>query len=89
MQFFIHNTKLFLEQSIYFSNQRKWGFLEYKICKKCVFFSKVLAQNSSEQHADLLCLEQDNDSEEKCEEYGKKRSELEKIYAKIAEDVKI
>ena len=58
----------------------------------CIFF-KVLAQNSSEQHADLLCkitkLEQDIDSEEKCEEYGKTRSELEKIYAKIAEDVKI
>ena len=41
----------------------------------------------------MLCkiynLEQDNDSVEKFEEYDKMRSELEKVYDKIAENVKI
>ena len=41
----------------------------------------------------MLCritkLQQDTDSEEKFEEYDKPRSKLEKIYDKIAEDVKI
>ena len=79
MKFFIHNTKLFLEQNISFSNQSKWEFLKN--------------QKSREQNADLLCkiakLEQDIDSEEKFEEYDKTRSELEKIYDKTAEGVKI
>ena len=74
MKFFIHNTKLFLEQNISFSNQSKWEFLKN--------------QKSREQNADLLCkiakLEQDIDSEEKFEEYDKTRSELEKIYDKTA-----
>ena len=86
MIFFIHNTKLFLEQNISFSKQSKWEFLKYEIHKKCVSFSKVLAQKSGEQHADLLCkitkLEQDIDSEEKFEEHDITRSELEKIYDK-------
>ena len=92
-KFFVHNTKLFLEQNISFSNQNKLEFLKYEICKKCASFSKVLAQNSHEEHADLLCkitkLEQDIDTEEKFEEYDKTRSKLEKIYDKIAEGVKI
>ena len=45
MKFFIHNTKIFLEQNISFSNRSKWGFLKYEIRKKCVSFPKVLAQN--------------------------------------------
>ena len=52
-----------MEQSISFSNQSKWEFIEYEICEKCESFSKVFAQKSHEQHADLLCkitkLEQD------------------------------
>ena len=87
MKFFIHNTKLFLEQNIYIFNKSKWKFLKYEIRKKCVSFSKVLAQKSRKQLTNLLCkitkLEQDIDSEEKCEEYDKTKSELEKIYDKI------
>ena len=45
MKFFIYNTKLFLEQ-IFFPNQSKCEFSKYEICKKCVSFSKVLAQKS-------------------------------------------
>ena len=82
MKFFIHNTKLFLEQNISFSNQGKWELLKYEIRKKCVSFSKVLAQKSREQQADLLFkttkLEQDIDSEENFKEYDKTRSKLEK-----------
>ena len=93
MKFFIHNTKLFLEQNISFSNQSKWEFFKYEILKKCVSFAKFLAQKSRDKHTDLLCkitkLEQDIDSKEKFEEYDKTRSELKKIYDKVAEGVKI
>ena len=79
LEIFIDNTKLFLEQNISFSNQSKWEFLKNEIRKKCVFFSKVLAQKSHKQDADFLCkitkLEQDIDNEEKFEEYDKPRSE--------------
>ena len=54
---------------------------------KCISFSKVLAQKSREQQANLLSkitkLEQDIDSDKKFEETDKTRSELEKIYDKI------
>ena len=74
-------------------NHNKREFSKYEIRKKWVSFSKVLAQKSGEQHADLLCkiakLEQDIDSKEKFEEYVKTRNELEKICDKIAEGVKI
>ena len=95
MKFFIHNTKKKkdLEKNISFRNQSKWEFLKCEIRNKCVSFTKVLTQKSREQHADLLCkitkLEQDIDRKEKFEEYDKTRSEFEKIYDKIAEDVKI
>ena len=93
MKFFVHNTKLFLEQNISFSKQNKWEFLKYEIRKKCGSFSKVLAQTFREQHADLQCkiikLEEDIDSEEKFEEYDKTMSELEKRCDKIPEVVKI
>ena len=92
MKVFIRDTKLFLEQNISFFNQSKWEFLKYEISEKCVSFSKVLAQNSRKQQADLLSkitkLEQDIDSKEKYEKYDKTRSELEKIH-KIAEGVRI
>ena len=88
MQFFVRNTK----QKISFLKQSKWEFLKNEIPKKCVSFSKVLAQKFRKQHADLLCkvtkLEQDIDSEEKFEEYDKTRSQLEKIYDYTAEGVK-
>ena len=75
------------------SNQSKWEFLKYEIRKKCVSFSKLLAQKSREQQADFLCkitkLEQNIDSEKKIEEFDKKRSELEKIYDKIPKGVRI
>ena len=93
MKSFICKTKQFLEQNNLFSNQSKWEFLKYEIRKKCVSFSKDLAQKSREKHADLLRkitkLEQDIVSDEKLEEYEKARNELDKIYNKIAEGVKI
>ena len=49
-----HNTKIFIEQDVSFSNQNKWEFFKYEIRKKCVYFSNVLAQKSHKQHADLL-----------------------------------
>ena len=93
MKNFSRNTELFIEQNDSFSNQSKWEFLKYEICKKIVSFSKRLARKSRNRHAELMCkiteLEKDIDSDEKFEEYDKTRNELEQIYDKIAEDVKI
>ena len=80
MKLFIHNTRLFLEQNISFSNESKWKFPKYEIRQKCISFARMLAQKSREKHADLLRkitkLEQDIDSEEKFEEYETTKSEL-------------
>ena len=93
MKTFIDSTKKSLNQNSLFSNQSKWEFLKYEIRKKCLSFSKDIAKKTREQHADLICkitkLEQEIDSEEKFEEYDKSRDELEKIYERIAEGVKI
>ena len=56
-------------------------------------FQKFQLKKPCKRHADWLCkftkLEQDIDNEEKFEEYDKTRRELEKIFDKIAESVKI
>ena len=87
MKNFIGNTKLLLEQNDSFSNQGKWEFLKYEIRKKCVLFSKLLAQKFQNRHAEIMCkiteLEKDIDSDKKFEEYDKTRNELEQIYDKI------
>ena len=87
MKFFIHSTKLFLEQNISFSNQSKWEFLKYEIRKKCVSFSKVLVQKSRKQHANLLCkitkLEQDIDGEENLKNMTKQEANLKKYMIKL------
>ena len=90
---FIHNTKTFLGQNDTFSNQSKWEFLKYEMCKRSIAFSKALARKSKKEHALLLSkiakLEQDIDSKEKFDECDKTKNELEKIYDNIAEAVKI
>ena len=40
IKLFLHNTKLFLEQAISFSNQSKWEFLKYEIRKNVYLFQK-------------------------------------------------
>ena len=79
---FIDNTKIFLDQNDTVSNQSKWEFLKYEICKRSIAFSKALANKSKKEHALLLSkitkLGQDIDSEEKFDEYEKTKNELEK-----------
>ena len=64
-----------------------------KQVRNLFLFQKFQLKKPCKQHADWLCkftkLEQDIDNEEKFEEYDKTRSELEKIFDKIAESVKI
>ena len=64
-----------------------------KYVRNVFLFQKFQLKKPCKRHADWLCkftkLEQDIDNEEKFEEYDKTRSELEKIFDKIAESVKI
>ena len=82
MNTFIHETKIFLDQNDTFSNQSKWEFLKYEICKRNIAFSKALAKKSKKERALLLFkitrLEEDIDREEKFDEYDKAKNELEK-----------
>ena len=93
IKIFIHNTKIFLDQNNTLSNQSKWKFLKYEIRKRSIAFSKALAKRSKKEHALFLSkitkLEKDIDSEKKFDGYQKTKNELEKIYDKIAEGVKI
>ena len=64
-----------------------------KYVRNVFLFQKFQLKKPCKRHADWLCkftkLEQDIDNEEKFEEYDKTRRELEKIFDKIAESVKI
>ena len=64
-----------------------------KYVRNVFLFQKFQLKKPCKQHADLLCtftkLKQHNDHEEKFEEYDKTRSELEKIFDKNGESVKI
>ena len=64
-----------------------------KYVRNVFLFQKFQLKKPCKRHADWLCkftkLEQDIDNEEKFEEYDKTRRELEKIFDKIAESLKI
>ena len=78
MKTFIHNTKIFLDQTDTFSKQSEYKYSKYEIHKKSIVFSKAFSKKSKKEYAVLLKLEQDIDSEEKFDQYDKTKNEFEK-----------
>ena len=93
MKSFIENLKTELGTDNSFSDQTKWEYMKYELRNFLIKFSKNLAkskrQNQTFLENRIKELEQNLISNESLEEYNKVKSELEQIYDKVVEGVKV
>jgi len=93
MKYFIENLKTELGTDNSFSDQTKWEYIKYELRNFSIKFSKNLAkskrQNQTFLENKIKELEQNLISNESLEEYSKVKSELEQIYDKVVEGVKV
>ena len=93
MKCFIHDTKKTLLTEDVFDKQSQWQIVKYEIRKFSIWYSKEIAKEKRKKQHELenklKILENSLSCDKNTEEYHKCKVDLDEIYDKIAEGVKI